>query len=278
VRITSLLVLAASTVLAPLACGGGAAGVPAAPVAGPTAGSSAPSPAALPEDPALARYRAILAAPDRGAADRALDAGRHPVELLAFAKIHEGMRVAEIGAWKGYTAELLANAVGATGRVYAQDPPAFDKWTRASWAERAARPAVRDRVTRVARAFDDPLPADARELDAVFIVLFYHDTVWLQVDRDRMNRAIFAALKRGGSLLVVDHRAPPGSGLTVAEKLHRIEESTVRREIEQAGFQLAGTADFLANPADPRDWNSNDEAPAEKRGTSDRFVLSFVKP
>ncbi len=176
------------------------------------------------------------------------------------------MRVAEIGAWKGYTGELLARAVGPTGRVYAQDPAAFDKYTRDTWAERLQRPVVSGRVTRVTREFDDPLPPEARELDVVFVVLFYHDTVWLEVDRARMNRAIFDALKKGGAYVVVDHSASAGAGVTVAKQLHRIEESAVRREIEQAGFRLAGTAEFLKNPADARDWNSDDEAPVEKRG------------
>jgi predicted methyltransferase len=237
-----------------------------------------PSSLVAPEDPALARYRAIITASDRLAGDRALDAGRHPIELLAFAGINEGMKVAEIGAWKGYTAELLARAVGKTGHVWAQDPASFDKWTHDSWTERMKNPIVIDRVTHVARDFDDPLPSDAHDLDAVLIVLFYHDTVWLNVDRAKMNHAIFAALKKGGEYVIVDHSANVGSGVTFTQKLHRIEESVVRQEIEAAGFTLAGTAEFLKNPEDKRDWNSSDDAPKEKRGTSDRFVLKYIKP
>ena len=40
----------------------------------------------------------------------------------------------------------------------------------------------------------DVLVEEAKNLDAVFLVLLYHDTVWLKTDREKMNRAVFAAL------------------------------------------------------------------------------------
>jgi predicted methyltransferase len=52
----------------------------------------------------------------------------------------------------------------------------------------------------------------------------------------------------------------------------------VREEVERAGFRLVRTADFLRNPADALDWNDSPRAIGERRGTSDRFVLAFVKP
>jgi len=60
--------------------------------------------------------------------------------------------------------------------------------------------------------------------------------------------------------------------------LHRIEESVVKQEIEAAGFRLDAEADFLRNPKDPLDWSASPRFAGEKRGTSDRFVLRFVKP
>jgi len=220
--------------------------------------------------------RAILDAPDRSAEDRALDEGRKPAELFAFAGVKPGMRVAEIGAWKGYTAELLARAVSPDGTVLAVDPPEFDKYTHATWDERAKR-APFARINRVSRAYSDPLPQGA-PVDIVFCTLFYHDMVWLKVDRTAMNAAIFRALAPGGAFVVVDHHAAKGAGLTVVEKLHRIEESVVVDEIRRAGFVLEADADFLRHPEDPRDWSASDEAPADKRGKSDRFVLRFRKP
>ena len=62
------------------------------------------------------------------------------------------------------------------------------------------------------------------------------------------------------------------------ETLHRIEESAVRSEVEKAGFKLAAEADFLRAPDDTRDWSASPRVAGEKRGTSDRFVLRYVKP
>lgn len=231
------------------------------------------APAAAPEGPA-----AVVAAPDRSAADRALDAGRHPAEMLAFFDIQPGMRVAELGAGGGYTTELLARRVGPKGRVYGQNPKfVLERFAEKPWSERLAKP-VNAPVVRVDREFDDPLPPEAKNLDAVLIVLFYHDTVWLGADRARMNAAAFAALKSGGIYGVIDHSARPGAGTRETKTLHRIEESVVVSEIEKAGFKLDATADFMRNPADERDWNDSPSAAAERRGTSDRFVLKFRKP
>ena len=133
-------------------------------------------------------------------------------------------------------------------------------------------------VVRVDRDFDDPLPPDARDLDVVLLILFYHDTVWMKADRARMNAAIHRALKPGGVYGIIDHSAKPGTGVADVETLHRIDEKVVRDEITAAGFRLEAEASFLRNPADTRDWNDSPRAAAERRGTSDRFVLKFVKP
>lgn len=234
------------------------------------------SPLAALEVPA--NIQAVVQAPDRSEADRQLDAGRHPAETLAFFGVAPGMRVAELGAGSGYTAELLARAVGPQGVVFAQNNQLLlDRYARQPWGERLARPVMKN-VVRVDREFDSPLPPEARNLDIVFLLLFYHDTVWMKADRDRMNREVFAALKPGGIYAIIDHSARPGSGLNDVESLHRIEESVLRQEVERAGFRLLAEADFLRNPADARDWNDSPRVAADRRGTSDRFVLKFQKP
>jgi predicted methyltransferase len=220
----------------------------------------------------------VANAPDRSDADKKLDAGRHPSELLAFFKIAPGMKVAEIAAGGGYTTELLARAVGPGGKVYGQNSPwILERFAEKPWSERLAKPVMKN-VVRVDREFEDPLPADAKDLDAVICVLFYHDLYWLEADRDKMNRAIFAALKPGGIFGIVDHSAKDGAGSTEVKTLHRVEEKLVRSEIEKAGFKLRAEGTFLKNPSDPRDWNASPGAAGEKRGTSDRFVLAFEKP
>jgi predicted methyltransferase len=186
--------------------------------------------------------------------------------------------VAELQAGGGYTAELLARVVGPSGRVYGQNNRfVLERFAAKPWGERLAKAALAN-VVRVDRELEDPLPPEAEGLDAVFLVLFYHDAVWQNVDRARMNAAIFRALRPGGVFLVVDHSARAGAGVTEAETLHRIEESVVKEEVQRAGFRLDAEGQFLRNPADPRDWNASPRAAGERRGTSDRFALKFVKP
>jgi predicted methyltransferase len=240
----------------------------------------APSPPAQPDAAVVvpASVRAVVDAPDRTAADRALDAGRHPAEMLAFFGIRAGMRVAELGAGGGYTSELLARAVGPTGVVYSQNSDfILKRFAEQPWSARLATPPMHN-VVRVDRNFDDPLPPEARNLDAVLIVLFYHDTVWQGTDRAKMNRAVYDALRPGGVYGIIDHSARPGSGTADVQTMHRIDEPVVVQEVTAAGFQFVGDATFLRNPADTRDWNDSPTAAAERRGTSDRFVLKFVKP
>lgn len=216
-------------------------------------------------------------AQDRSADDRALDAQRKPLELLQFFGIAPGQRVAELGAGGGYTAELLARIVGPSGKVYGQNSKfILERFAEAPWTARLAKPVMQN-VVRLDTPFDAPFPADVRELDSALLIMFYHDTVWMKVDRARMNRAIHTALKPGGVYGIVDHSAAKGAGATVAETLHRIEASVIIDEVTSAGFDLAGTADFLANPIDTRDWNASPRTAGERRGTSDRFVLRFVK-
>lgn len=227
--------------------------------------------------PAQTPAQNVVAAADRSEADRALDAGRKPAELLAFLGVRPGMRVADLAAGGGYTTELLARAVGDTGTVYGQNTKFILGFAEKPWSERLALPVMK-KVVRIDSEFDEPLPANVKDLDLVTLVLFYHDTVWLETDRPRMNRNIFAALKSGGVFAIVDHSAKAGEGVSVVKTLHRIEESVVKAEVTQAGFVLDAEADFLRVPDDTRDWSASPRTAGERRGHSDRFVLRFKKP
>lgn len=237
-----------------------------------------PSGCASPRAPKATAAASVAAAPDRSAEDRALDAGRHPDALIAFLGVRPGMRVAELAAGGGYTAELLARAVGPTGRVWAQNNQfILDRFAAKPLGERMAKPIMAN-VVRVDRDFEDPFPPDARDLDVVVINLFYHDLYWFGSDREAMNRAVWKALKPGGRYAVLDHSATPGSGAADVQTLHRVEESTVRSELERVGFRVVGQSDTWRVPTDTRDWSTSPRTAGERRGTSDRWALLFEKP
>ena len=221
---------------------------------------------------ALPDYAALMAAPDRSEADRTADKRRDPVPFLAFAGLRPGLRVLDMGAGAGYSTELVARVIGPTGTVYGQNPPDNFERARNAFAARAATPAMKN-STALVRPYDDPLPADVRDLDMITYLFFYHDTTYLNVDRALMNRKLFAALKPGGTLVIADHSAKAGSDPSVGKTLHRIDESMLRGEVEAAGFKLVAEGNFWRNASDPRDFSTQ-----QPTGPVDNFVLKFQKP
>ena len=214
-----------------------------------------------------AQLQAALASPLRTERDREMDARRHPLELLQFAEVAPGMRALDVSTGPGYTSQLLALAAGPAGKVWAQTPN-----PSAALKERMAAHPQANLVV-VTRPYDDPVPPEAAPLDLVTLVLNYHDITYLNVDRDAMNRHIFAALKPGGRYVIVDHSAQPGTGIGANKTLHRIDEAYVVAEVKRAGFVLDREASFMRNPADRRDEHSG-----RMKEPSDKFVLRFVKP
>jgi predicted methyltransferase len=218
-------------------------------------------------------YEAVVAAPDRSEADRQTDVRRQPAKMLAFTGVRAGMKVLDMEASAGYSTELLARTVGPTGLVYAQDSAAvIERFVKDKFDIRAQKPAMKN-VVHVIRDFDDPVPPGVSGLDLITFFFAYHDVTYMPVDRAAMNRKMFAALKPGGFLVIADHSARPGEGTSVGKTLHRIEESTLRQEIEAAGFKLADEADFLRHPEDPRD-----AAVFRPQVPTDEFVLKYQKP
>jgi len=217
-------------------------------------------------------YAAIVAAADRSEADRQTDKRRDPVRLLAFTGVKAGMTVLDMGAGGGYSTELMARAVGAGGKVYGQDSTEGSPRAKERFEARMKTPAMTN-VVALVRPFDDPVPAGAGPFDLITFFFFYHDTTYMTVDRAVMNKKLFDALKPGGALVIADHSAKAGDGISVGKTLHRIEESVLKREVEAAGFKLVAEADFLRHPEDPRDKPIfRSEVPV------DEFVLKFERP
>lgn len=225
------------------------------------------------EDAANPDYAAIVAAPDRSDADRQVDQRRQPAKMLAFAGVKPGMTILDMAASAGYSTELLARTVAPSGKVYAQDSATvLERFVKDRFDTRAKAPAMKN-VVHVVRDYDDPIPREVKDLDMITFFFFYHDIAYLPVDRAAMNKKMFAALKPGGFLVIADHSAKAGEGTSVAKTLHRIEESTLKQEIEAAGFKLVAEGDFLHHAEDPKD------IPVFKAPVPiDEFVLKYQKP
>jgi predicted methyltransferase len=241
-------------------------------------GCGAMMPAASPINPderasaVVNDYALAIADPLRPAAEVERDPLRKPAEMLAFARIDGGERIADIRPEEGYFSRLFARAVGPEGRVYAFVP------NQTAARENGFGDTLATdypNVTRVTGALEDltfPEP-----LDVVWMGQEYHDFVIdrFGVDVAAMNAAVFRALKPGGLYVILDHEAAPGAGTSVVGTLHRIEGSAVRTQVEAAGFIFDGASEAVRNPADDRSLSVFDPA---IRGRSDQFVYRFRKP
>jgi predicted methyltransferase len=218
-------------------------------------------------DDLLAIYKRAVASPIRTDEDRAADVKRKPLEFLQFTDVRPGMQVLDVAAGGGYTTQLLALVVGNKGTVWAQSAGLNESFVKR--LDKNPQPNINADVL----PYDDPVPLGAKNLDLVTIIMNYHDIAYMPVDRAQMDKRLFNALKPGGHLVVLDHSAKEGSGVSDAKTLHRIDEKVVLNEFEQAGFKLEKEGDFMRNPEDPRD-----QAFFNMKTQTDKFALRFVKP
>ena len=223
-----------------------------------------------------AHVTAALADKSRPDADVKRDAARHPGEVLAFAGVKPGDKVADFMMGGGYWTDVLAPAVGPKGKVYAYQSAEFIAF-RAAYGEEQKK-AVAGRANVV--PLTAPLSAVGLPdgLDLVLTVQNYHDMHLKPFPAGTaasVNAQVFKALKPGGVYLVVDHAAVAGSPLTVADTLHRIDPAIVKQEVQAAGFKFEGESDVLKDSAD--DHSANVFTPAI-RGKTDQFVYKFRKP
>lgn len=231
---------------------------------------------AMPDESAIA---AAVADSSRAVADSQRDEDRKPGETLAFSGIKGGDEVADYVADSGYFTRLFASVVGSRGHVYAVEPTAFFKFDHfvKAVAELQGYAVAHPNVTVTTAAALEGLKFPEK-LDLFWISRNYHDlhdAFMGPVDTAVFNKAVYDALKPGGVYVILDHSAAPGAPADVTETLHRIEASTVRREVEAAGFKFDSESSILANPADPRTARVFDPT---IRGKTDQFILKFKKP
>jgi predicted methyltransferase len=222
---------------------------------------------------------AAVANSSRPPSDVERDVNRKPVQTLMFAAVKAGDKVADYGAGSGYFTRLFAAIVGDTGHVYASVPSGLLKYPNIvkgiadvqAFAFAHANVSVTYAAPLAAARYPEPL-------DLFWIAQNYHDLkddFMGPVDMAAFNRTVYAALKPGGTYVVLDHVAAEGSLDNVTDTLHRIEPAVVRREVEAAGFELESESSLLANPSDP---HTTDPFDASIRGRTDQFIMKFRKP
>lgn len=223
---------------------------------------------------------AVADAAHRSADNVKLDEGRKPAEVLQFLGLKRGMHVLDLFGGNAYWAEITAPVVGPAGHVTVWQPAQFysDK-TKASFA---AFQANHSNVSIVSSPFEKP---DFPKNYADWAILNdnYHDTYWQnpklglpQMDPDAFLKAVYAAMKPGGTIGVIDHIANPNSDTrAVVEKFHRIDPNVVKADFKRAGFVLVASSDLLRNPADDHNLLVFDP---KVRGKTDRFIFLFKKP
>jgi predicted methyltransferase len=239
--------------------------------------------AALINSPAPAKspdaISAAVADANRPETDKERDANRKPAETLAFAGVRPGDRVAELLPGAGYFTRLFSKIVGAGGHVYALVPapsptaPA-DALDRAARVKAIAADANYSNVSVVVEPFSQLKAPEP--VDLVWTSQNYHDLHnFPGVDVGVFNQLVFDALKPGGTYLVLDHAAEPGSGTRDTSTLHRIDAETVKKEVLAAGFAFVGASDLLHQVDDPHAVKVFDPS---VRGKTDQFILKFRKP
>ena len=209
-----------------------------------------------------------------------LDEGRKPAEVLNFFGLRRGMRVVDMFGANQYWAEIMLPVVGRSGRVTVWHPSQFLRDERRTAFAAFAR--KHRNVSLISSPFEAPnLPANA--YDFLIMNLDYHD-VYLEnaerkvvrMDPDQWLKTIYAAMKPGAIVGIIDHVAlPNGDTRATVAKLHRIDPEVVKADFQRAGFELVGVRNFLRNPGD--DYSVTVFDP-KVRGKTDRFVYRFRKP
>ncbi|NKF21509.1 class I SAM-dependent methyltransferase [Solimonas marina] len=226
---------------------------------------------------------------ERPAALKARDPYRHPLQTLEFFGIAPNMHVVEI--WPGLTGytDILAPYLREHGE-YIAALPASEKGL-AAYKQKLADSADLDKVT--ISTFAPPAKTEVAppgSADAVLTFRNVHNWISGGYDQAAFN-AFYTALKPGGTLGVVEHRAKPGSTLETMKKSGYVNEDYVIALAENAGFKLVARSKINDNPKDDKDhpagvWTlpptlklgDQDRDKYLAIGESDRMTLKFVKP
>lgn len=231
--------------------------------------------------PASAReIQAAVDHPSRRKSDRVQDEQRRAAAVLSFFGIERGMTVLDMYSGGGYYTELLSYVVGDSGRVVAHNNQPYLSYAKEGLTARyddGRLPNVEQLI-----AENNELNLEPQLFDAVLLIKAYHDLYyvdedagWAKVDIPTFLAEIFAALKSGGVLGIVDHNAVSGSPASTGGSLHRIDPILIKRDVTAAGFIYAGETSVLRNPEDDLTQTVFADVRVDK---TDRSVIRFWKP
>ncbi|MCY7296739.1 class I SAM-dependent methyltransferase [Alteromonas sp. a30] len=229
----------------------------------------------------------LLSHQDRPAEDAKRDYARKPAKVMAFTGIEKGDHILDLFAGSGWYTELFSHAVGAEGKVYAQNDEVIWRFAKDGLIERTED----NRLANVSRFDGMPIvdiDVPDNSLDIVFTALNYHDLFFTEtkrngkaskvrdevVDYKAALSHVKKAMKDDGVFVIVDHFAKPGSGYEAANTVHRIDPDIVKYQMQQMGFELLEEAFYLRNPDDDLSKSVFDP---ELRGKTSRFIYKFGK-
>lgn len=242
------------------------------------------------------KLQAIIASDHRTPSYAERDKYRHPIETLIFFGLKPDMTVVEIWPGGGWYTEILAPFLKDEGRYYAahRNRDTDDERVRASIAKYEAKLAERpDKysnviVTELSRKKGNIAPAGSADM----VLSFRNVHNWMKFGFERhVFKAMYEALKPGGTLGIVEHRADPDVFPDPQALSGYVHEEQVLAMAKDAGFEFLAKSEVNANPKDTRDhpkgvWTlppslrlkEQDRNKYVEIGESDRMTLKFVKP
>ena len=252
----------------------------------------------LAENDTDARLRQVLAGPQRSEAHKARDGYRHPRETLEFFGVKTSSKVIELSPGGGWYTEILGPLLKDKGELTVTNgnengPPATEdtRDARAPLDKLHADPASYASVKVVHMIAAEPIMlAPDGSQDVVLTFRNLHNWTEAKIDT-AVLAAAFKALKPGGTLGIVDHRANAGADPVKSSSKGYLPEAYVVDLAQRAGFRLADRSEINANPRDTKDYpegvwtlppsyqlGDKDHARYQAIGESARMTLRFIKP
>jgi len=239
----------------------------------------------------------VAAGEHRSTANKARNSARNPVATLEFFGLEPDMTVIEIGPSGGWYTEILAPYLHAEGRYYGahfspNSPIGYHRPNLENFeAKLHERPELYGRAT-IRHLLPPGETAIGPQEGADLALTFRNVHNWIMAGQEHdYFAAFFAALKPGGVLGVVEHRAAANAGMEVMRTTGYVTEAYVRELAAEAGFEFVAAAEINANPRDTKDYEEGvwtlppsfqlgqqDRERYAAIGESDRMTLMFRKP